>query len=235
MKDLLHFTAGMGLGSALAFWLDPIRGHRRRTLVRDKGTHALHRFEEAAEVVSKDLGNRTRGLYAKTRYRLRREGTPEDNVLVARIRAKMGRFVSHPRAVQVDAHDGVVTLRGPIFESEIRRLMAHIRTVKGVRRIENFLEGHRSDDGISSLQGERHVAHPPLLRKNWSPTARFFTGTAGVALASVGALNFRTSSPSSRKSAAAALLTGTLLIIRSLAYLPNHFPNPLKKARRKAA
>jgi len=42
------------------------------------------------------------------------DDTPvDDDVLVERVRAHLGRAVSHPHAVDVGAADGVVTLRGP--------------------------------------------------------------------------------------------------------------------------
>jgi osmotically-inducible protein OsmY len=57
-----------------------------------------------------------------------------NDVLAQRVRARIGHVVSHPHAITVKAHKGVVTLEGPILEHEVERLLETVRSVRGVRR-----------------------------------------------------------------------------------------------------
>ena len=65
--DRYSFIAGMAVGAALTFILDPASGRRRRALVRDQFVHAGHKTRRIAEGTAKDLSNRARGVVAETR------------------------------------------------------------------------------------------------------------------------------------------------------------------------
>jgi hypothetical protein len=150
-KDLL---TGAGLGAALTFIFDPGAGGRRRALVRDKMTHASRVTRERLSASARDIGNRARGVVAATRARLS-DGDVSDVVLVERVRAKVGRACSHPRALDVIALNGEVTLQGPILANEMDDLVARAASVRGVQRVINELDPHESAEGVSSLQGGR--------------------------------------------------------------------------------
>jgi hypothetical protein len=130
---------GLGLGVGLMYFLDPERGRRRRALVRDKITHTTHASADAMGTFGRDLAHRAAGLAARARSALHRRPV-DDGVLVERVRSKLGRLVAHPHAVDVDATDGCVRLRGAILQSELPRLMRTIGRVRGVRAVENGLE-----------------------------------------------------------------------------------------------
>src|SRR5215213_9236678 len=107
---------GAALGATGAFMLDPEQGRRRRALVRDKvvrGVNDSRKFADAAKI---DLRLRAQGIAARTR-RLRAEPAGDD-VVVQRVRAKLGRYCSHPRAVEVTAAGGIVVLTGDILSRE---------------------------------------------------------------------------------------------------------------------
>jgi osmotically-inducible protein OsmY len=57
-----------------------------------------------------------------------------DEVLVDRVRAKMGRVVSHPGAIKVTAEQGRVTLSGAVLEHEHEELLQAVRSVRGAAR-----------------------------------------------------------------------------------------------------
>jgi uncharacterized protein YwbE len=99
-----------------------------------------------------------------------------DDLLVARVRARLGRVCSHPRAIDVGAHDGRITLRGPTLVNEVNGLLAAAASVRGVNAVQNDLEIHEHPHGIPALQGEGQRVMPSLdrLRRNWAPA------TAGV-------------------------------------------------------
>lgn len=184
----LAVLGGIGIGAALMYLLDPDRGTARRAHIRDQLASTARSSGDALDVAARDLRNRTRGLVAETRARL----TPEDvtdEVLVGRVRAELGRVVSHPGSVIVTASEGNVTLSGPILVSEVDRLLESTSRVRGVRDVISRLEVHESAEGVPGLQGgiEREGGRGPLRQENWSPTERLLVGAAGGILALWGA------------------------------------------------
>jgi hypothetical protein len=173
----------LALGAGLMYYLDPARGRARRALVRDRFISLGHDIDRAIGVVGRDLGNRVRGLWFDAQRLPARFLGEEvaDPVLVARVRSKMGRCVSHPRAIGVSAHRGRVFLSGPILEAEAHRLLAAVATVPGVVGIDNHLNIHDDAGDISALQGgsTRTGERPEIWQDRWSPTARLIAGTAG--------------------------------------------------------
>ena len=179
---------GLGLGASLMYFLDPERGRRRRALVRDRLVHASTRAGSAAGATGRDLAHRAAGTAARVRGVLRHPPV-DDVVLVERVRAQLGRLVSHPRALDVAAAQGIVTLRGPILHSEVRRLMSVVGRISGVRHVVNELDEHREAGNVPALQGGStpQGQQPDILQREWSPATRMLTGTTGLALAGYGA------------------------------------------------
>lgn len=169
-RDVL---AGASIGAAVAFILDPAGGGRRRALVRDKAVRATRLTRDGFDATARDIAHRAQGIAAATRGRFSTEDV-SDGRLIERVRAKLGRVCSHPRAIEVDARDGEITLRGPIFAAEVDDLLAMTANVRGVRAVVNELEPHETAEGIPSLQGEGRVAGSSLdiLQGNWAPATR---------------------------------------------------------------
>ncbi len=172
------------LGGGLMYLLDPDRGRRRRALLRDKLLRTAHRAGDALDATACDTANRARGLVAGTRLRLLRGGV-DDTVLVARVRAALGGVVSHPRAIEVSATNGRVTLSGPILAHEVAGLLSRVSTVPGVAAVENHLEVHEQAGDVPGLQGgpARREEQLELAQRQWSPTARLLAAAGGGALA----------------------------------------------------
>jgi len=131
--------------------------------------------------------NRARGLAAEMRSLVSSEEV-SDEKLVARVRSRMGRFVSHPSAIEVRADQGRVTLSGPILAHEVDDLLSNISSVPGVTEIDDQLEVHKQAGDVPGLQGGRPRPGDrfELMQENWSPTARLLVGAAGGALAVYG-------------------------------------------------
>jgi uncharacterized membrane protein len=93
----------------------------------------------------------------------------------------MGRYVSHPGAIEVSAAAGRVTLRGPVLADEADGLIRAVESVRGVREVEDRLEVHGDPGSVPALQGGRHRVGetPEFLQRRWSPAARIAAG--GVA------------------------------------------------------
>jgi hypothetical protein len=183
----LMLLVGAGAGAALSYFLDPDRGNRRRALVRDRVVSTLHDTGETLRKVQRDSRNRARGLAAKAETLVHRDH-PTDRQLAERVRSKMGRFVSHPRAIDVTARQGTVELYGPILAEEKDDLLSAIRSVPGVHEVVDHLEAHEAEEGVPALQGGTRPPGAPfeLAQANWSPAPRFLVGTLGSALLAYG-------------------------------------------------
>src|SRR5690606_33879470 len=152
-------------------------------LVRNRLVHAGHKARRAAAVAGRDLWNRAVGIGAELAGLL--DGSrPDDAVLVERVRACLGRVVTHPSSVHVEAENGVVTLRGLILEKEVPALLDCVHSVHGVTAVRNELEAHAEPGRIPGLQGNppaRTGNRAAFMQKNWPPAARALGGIAGAA------------------------------------------------------
>jgi uncharacterized membrane protein len=171
--------AGFLAGAGLMYLMDPDRGARRRALVRDQAVRASHRLAEGAEATGRDLRNRASGTAAELRSRFRRE-MADDEILHERVRAALGRVVSHPGAVTVSVTDGQVTLQGQVLAHELDDLVRTVAAVRGVSDVRNELVVSSSPEGVPSLQGgRRREARPELAQDNWAPATRLAAGMIG--------------------------------------------------------
>jgi len=185
MNRLCNFLTGASLGAGLVYFLDPVVGNRRRSLLRDQVVHGLNKGADAVDATWRDLRNRSYGLMAELRSCVTGRGRDaDDEVLTQRVRSKLGRHVSHPSSIEVSAHDGNVRLSGPILAHEVDELISAVESVRGIRAVENHLEVHEAAENISALQGGRPRTGEPAewMQEYWSPTARLLAGAAGTAL-----------------------------------------------------
>lgn len=174
---LLRTMAGMGAGAGMMYFLDPDRGRRRRLIARDQAAAFRHRLGRAIGKGLRDAGNRARGLAAGLRSA--RGGAPLDQVLVARVRSRTGRAVSHPRAIQVTAENGRVTLRGHVLRVEMNNLITTVEETQGVRLVVNQVEAHDREENFPALGGERKMGGAAP----WPPAVRLMAGATGGGLA----------------------------------------------------
>jgi osmotically-inducible protein OsmY len=177
-----RLLTGAAVGMAIAYLFDPNRGTRRRALAMDQMRRASRKTRDAVDATMRDVSNRTAGVVAATRGRFAHDEV-DDVTLLERVRAKLGRACSHPRAIDVEALDGAVTLRGPILGSELERVLATTAAVRGVRSISNELQPHESAEGVPSLQGLGSVGESTLdiLQTNWAPATQALVAAAGLA------------------------------------------------------
>jgi gas vesicle protein len=182
-RDLL---LGIGIGAALQFIADPRTGRRRRALATDQLVRASRKTRDALDATARDVTNRTSGIAAAARARWTDEDV-DDWRLLERVRAKLGRACSHPRAIDVDVAEGAITLRGPILAAEVDNLLAAVGGVRGVLSVTNALEPHESAEGVPALQGHGNVADPELdiLQRHWAPATQALVTAAGLAATAV--------------------------------------------------
>ncbi|MEX0777158.1 MAG: BON domain-containing protein [Phycisphaeraceae bacterium] len=148
---LVGAALGIAAGAVLMYLLDPDRGARRRAIARDKAMSvARHAGQSVRKQALYNYG-KMRGLVAKAQAPFRHDSASDD-LLVQRVRSAIGRSVSHAGSIAVDAHNGAVTLRGPILAEEIDDLLAAAASVLGVRAVNNQLSIHESAGNIPGLQ-----------------------------------------------------------------------------------
>jgi hypothetical protein len=177
--DTRSFLSGIAIGAAVALVFDPGRGGRRRALVRDKMARAGRATGEIVDTTMRDLANRTRGFVFETRGWL----TEGDARLLKRVRARLGRATSHPRAIDVAVQEGQVILRGPILAAEVHDLLSTVARVRGVQSVLNELDAHDSAEHVSALQGgtRRDGDRFDLMQRTWAPATRALAGAAALA------------------------------------------------------
>jgi hypothetical protein len=174
---------GAALGCAAMYLFDPQEGKRRRARIADKRIRAQNRVLRVVDKGKRDLTNRVGSVAGRARSLLA-GATPDDRVLAERVRAKMGRYVGHPGAIDVSATRGCVVITGSILAHEHHDLINAVAEVPGVQDIYDRLNVFERAEGISELQGgrRRRGERFELLQDNWSPAARLAVGAAGTVL-----------------------------------------------------
>lgn len=186
--DAAPILTALGVGAGLMYFLDPVRGARRRALARDRIVHALHALDTVTEKGARDLTCRARGLVAEASAFLHDDDVP-DEVLKARVRSKLGHVVGHPHAIDVTVRHGHVELRGAVLANDFDGLVSTVAVVSGVRGVESRLEVYDAPGHVDALQGGngRETDHAARSRERWSPRLRLGAGALGVALLAGGA------------------------------------------------
>lgn len=184
MNKLLVGLTAAGAGAAIMYMADPHEGARRRARLREAATHANRVAKAVGAVTSRDVRHRMSGAAAHLLAHFIERPAPIGDVLVERVRARLGRLVSHPGAIHVAVTHGTVTLSGPIFEAELEQVLKGVATVPGVIAVENRLEAHTEARHVAGLQGPGPHRMPSVAEK-WrrsTPTARLMATVAGLVL-----------------------------------------------------
>ena len=188
MDSALRSTiCGAGIGAGLMFLFDPARGARRRSMVRDSVVRAAHKTRDAYDATRRDFGNRLSGAAAEVRSQLSGDGA-DDWTIGERVRAKLGRVSSHPRAITVIVENGCVRLTGDALASEVDAIVSGVENVRGVCSVDSRLTTHAAGTRVPSLQGSsrRPGWWSAWLSDGWSPTAIAITATGAAAVFAVG-------------------------------------------------
>jgi hypothetical protein len=185
MKGSGKLLSGVLLGAGAMYVLDPDRGARRRSLIRDKGIRASRKLGEGVGATARDLRNRSTGTARELASKMRRDQAG-DEIVQERVRSALGRVASHPGTIEASVYNRRVILRGPVPAGEVDAVLRSIRRVRGVSEVENQLEVYEDTSSVPSLQGP---GRPPIGRTRLSPAGRLFLGTLGSAAAIAGMRN----------------------------------------------
>jgi hypothetical protein len=155
MKRLFSTLAALAAGAAAMYYLDPETGRRRRVVTRDRIGAASRDASSAARSKGKHTADRIKGLM-RSGLSHRMAAPTSDAQLQARIRTRLGRLVSHPKAVDVTVKQGRVHLGGHILDADVGPLLSELESMPGVESVDNGLRVHDEPGSVSELQGRPH-------------------------------------------------------------------------------
>lgn len=142
ITPVLAAAAGLALGAAIMYALDPDAGRRRRAAVRARATRyrrtALE-YGAGPGRLARRLRGRALGLLHRSRAQLRAEAV-NDQLLAARVRSRLGHIVARPSAIIVVVDQGEVRLSGAIARDELAALIATVSRIPGVEELTHELE-----------------------------------------------------------------------------------------------
>ena len=129
-------TLGAAAAGALAmYYLDPDLGEQRRAVLADLVRNGL----PGSEPRSQGRGRPVRRAY----HRAAASSDPRsDAELRDRIQGRLGRMVSHPRAIHVQVDNGVVRMTGRVLSKERDGLLEQVRQMPGVHKLVNAMTSH---------------------------------------------------------------------------------------------
>jgi hypothetical protein len=128
---ILLLIAGTGIGAAAMALLDPGRGARRRSWIRDKVARAAHQSNRVIDQKSRHLQNEAFGALAEKKAQIFDRDIP-DNVLEERVKAQIGHVLSECN-LRVQARDGHVSIEGQIRPGERQKLADRLDVTRGVK------------------------------------------------------------------------------------------------------
>ncbi|TDO56823.1 BON domain-containing protein [Kribbella sp. VKM Ac-2571] len=143
---------GVGAGMLTEYLLDPDQGRARRARMRDKSSRSRRRLAGGLSGMSQDAANHGRGLVMGMRYRVTGRSA-DDAVLHDRVRAELGRHVSHPHALQVRVDGGIVTLTGDVLAAEEKSARRAVKRIPGVKGVHEQWNVHEEPGDVPTLQG----------------------------------------------------------------------------------
>ena len=170
MARVSALARGIVLGAGFMYLFDPSAGRRRRAILRDKVVHVRKASTNWLVRAALDLEHRLYGSALTLRSYATSAHVPND-VLVERVRARLGRFVKHSHEVEVAAESGRVILRGKVAPGEKLPLVAGMRFVPGVHEI--------VDELSTATFAEGGLPHVGVLRRTWKPATKLVAGAAG--------------------------------------------------------
>lgn len=156
-------------GATVAYFLDPSAGRRRRARARMALDHASHVTERGLTAASRDLEHRLRGAIATATTAARPHATGDD-VIVARVRSRLGHACAQAHAIVASAHDGIVELSGKVLAEDAARVVRAARSTIGVRQVVDRLERTPGRSPIARRERDGH----------WRPGTRLAIGAAGT-------------------------------------------------------
>lgn len=140
-RTLFTLSLGAGLGAGAVYLLDPEQGSKRRQETRDLALQKAREYD--LDKKASYYAGQAKGAVAQTTGAVGSTSgeVPNDATLRLKVESEALGSVDVPNgAVNVDAADGVVTLRGQLANDRlIEELVAATQQVDGVREVNNLM------------------------------------------------------------------------------------------------
>jgi len=180
----IAFFSMLGAGAAAigVYLFDPKDGRNRRSNLIKSTKRVMATAKHEAGKSIKDAQHHFVGGIACLSARLRTEEAT-DEVVVERVRSRMGRVVAHSHPIKVASDQGIVTLWGPIARHELLPLLYKVKATPGVKEIRNHLTAYdpKEQELYASFAASRKADEI-----TWSPFKRLLIGAAGATAAIYG-------------------------------------------------
>jgi osmotically-inducible protein OsmY len=158
----LSVTTGAGLGAGFTYFCDPDRGHARRKKVSDRAASLIAQGERLVEHKGNSILHRAEGIFSQAQSLFHGQENVSDEVLLERVRSRLGHIVQFPQSISTRVEKGIVRLTGTVARDEKKRILRAIREVPGVMKMEELLTYEK--------------------RKNGRPIPKLLGGLAGAAV-----------------------------------------------------
>ena len=180
---MARFTSFI-VGAGLMYLLDPQRGRARRARVMNALVHASKAERRLVRKGLRDARQRLQGVSERSR-RVFSEPAP-DEVILGRVRSRLGRAIAHAHAhaLDLEVKEGRVILRGPVLTAEADDVLRCIRGTTGVREVIDRMERHVTPGMIQSLQAQGRSRE----RLMWTPALQLVAVAGGAGLVGYGAV-----------------------------------------------
>ncbi len=161
IKGMALLGFGAAAGAAAYHFLDPERGHVRREQTAEQlAARARERARDLRQKIDYRAGE-VKGVVAESVGRLRQDEPLNDQTLKHKVESEVfgsGRFPKG--SILVDAHEGIVALRGQIDDAEQRgALVESVRRVEGVKEVEDLL--HLPGEPAPTVEPARRAGSQP--------------------------------------------------------------------------
>jgi osmotically-inducible protein OsmY len=138
MSSIRPFLLGVITGAGALYLLDPVMGRTRRKQAADQAIGAAHTAQDQIAGKVTQAGDRAMGAISEA---LPDEAPANDQTLVAKVRSEvLGNADWADYSLNVDAADGVVTLRGEVASIDHRdAIVEAVEGVTGVEQVSSLL------------------------------------------------------------------------------------------------
>jgi osmotically-inducible protein OsmY len=152
MKDVLGRLGWFAAGALALYYLDPQLGAQRRALLKDLVAGGFAQGAERAQ--ARNQQRRRRQAY----HRVPQADARSDSLLREQIQQRLGRLVSHPRAIDVQVENGQVRLSGDVLTQERDGLLLQVQQMAGVQKLVNAMTAHDSPAELATLESRQEAA-----------------------------------------------------------------------------
>jgi osmotically-inducible protein OsmY len=142
MFKLVGRVSPFAIGGALAYFLDPDNGNRRRKMALQRLGGITRTAQQRGERAASYAASQVAGTAQRVTHPASAQDPPADDVTLARkVETEIFRPEDAPKGqVNVQAVDGVVELRGQVDDPEvIGEIVRKAEGIPGVRRVENLM------------------------------------------------------------------------------------------------